>query len=326
VHCTTAGDYNFPSTGAFGVDIFFIISGFIIAYVVSKDTENFLVKRIIRVVPLYVIATIVMTVTVMLFPQFIRSTTISLSGFIKSVLFIPGPENRGQPILGQGRTLNYEMFFYFVMFLCIIIVKNKKYLTISCISVLVFIMAILSLLKPANFILDYYRKGLFPEFIYGMLLYHFYVHFNRNEHKLLQNKHIRIVFLIFLAIISYGFMIFCDVYNLRLTMNRNIYYGIPSLVLVISLLFLEKDIKDTRFVRFGIELGEASYVIYLIHYHIVILLARVFFNKIIGPNSILIIEVAKIILAFITTIILGIIIYKFVDKPIQKFLRKMVKR
>jgi peptidoglycan/LPS O-acetylase OafA/YrhL len=39
----------------------------------------------------------------------------------------------------------------------------------------------------------------------------------------------------------------------------------------------------------------------------------------------LIIEIAKIILVFITTITLSIIIYKFVDKPIQKSLRRMVK-
>jgi peptidoglycan/LPS O-acetylase OafA/YrhL len=111
VHCTTAGDYNFFSTGTFGVDIFFIISGFIIAYMVSKTTEDFLIKRIIRIVPLYFLATVAMALTVMFFPNHIRSTTISVSGFMKSILFIPGPENRGQPILGQGWTLNYEMFF-----------------------------------------------------------------------------------------------------------------------------------------------------------------------------------------------------------------------
>ena len=119
-HSTAAGDYNFPPAGAFGFDIFFIISGFIIAYMVSGNTENFLVKRIIRIAPLYVLATIVMTMTVAFFPNLIGSTTISFSGFIKSVLFIPGPENRGYPILGQGWTLNFEMFFYFVMFLCIL--------------------------------------------------------------------------------------------------------------------------------------------------------------------------------------------------------------
>jgi peptidoglycan/LPS O-acetylase OafA/YrhL len=121
-------------------------------------------------------------------------------------------------------------------------------------------------------------------------------------------------------------MIFTDVYDFHLTANRNIYYGIPSLMLVISLLFLEEEIKDNRIVRFGVELGEASYVMYLIHYHIVILLARVVFNRTIGAKSIFIIEIIKIILAFIVTIILSILIYKFIDKPIQKFFRKIIRK
>jgi peptidoglycan/LPS O-acetylase OafA/YrhL len=179
VHCTTAGDYNFFSTGAFGVDIFFIISGFIIAYMVSKPFENFLIKRIIRIVPLYFMATVTMTLTVIFFPYFIRSTTISMSGFIKSILFIPGPENRGQPILGQGWTLNYEMFFYIIMFLCILFIKNKKYLTIACVSILALLTIVLHLTNSTNFIINYYKNGLFLEFIYGMILYHFYIFINK---------------------------------------------------------------------------------------------------------------------------------------------------
>jgi peptidoglycan/LPS O-acetylase OafA/YrhL len=111
VHCTTGGGYKFPSTGSFGVDIFFIISGFIIAYMVERNTERFFIKRVFRVAPLYIITTIMMIMIVVIFPNIIRSTTVTLSGFIKSVLFIPGRENGGVPIFGQGWTLNFEMFF-----------------------------------------------------------------------------------------------------------------------------------------------------------------------------------------------------------------------
>lgn len=245
VHCTTAGDYNLPSTGRFGVDIFFIISGFIIAFMVTRNTEQFFVKRIIRIVPLYALATIVMTLTVVLFPNLICSTTVSLSGFIKSVLFIPRTENRGQPILGQGWTLNYEMFFYLVMYLCITFIKNKKYLTGICASVLVFIVVLAYLTGPSNYFLNYYGKGLFPEFIYGMILYHCYNYFNKKG-QILAGNAVTVICLSVLAIISYGFMVFCDVSHFNSIANRNISYGIPALVLVTSLLFLENNIKINR--------------------------------------------------------------------------------
>jgi peptidoglycan/LPS O-acetylase OafA/YrhL len=326
VHCTTAGDYNFPTTGSFGVDIFFIISGFIIAYMVLQNTENFLIKRIIRIEPMYILATIAMALTVMIFPDLIRSTTVSFSGFIKSVLFIPGPENRGQPVLGQGWTLNYEMFFYIVMFLCIIFVKNKKYLTLACGFILVFIVVILNFIHSENFILSYYKNNLFLEFIYGMVLYHLYILSEKSEYKIFINKKVKILILTFFAILGYGFMIFSDLNNFLLSSNRNINYGIPVLILVSAILFLEKEIIYNKIVKFGVELGEASYVMYLIHYHIVIFLARAVFNRIIGINNIFILEIVKIVIAFIVTIIFSIIIYRFIDMPIQKYLKKIIRK
>jgi peptidoglycan/LPS O-acetylase OafA/YrhL len=129
-----------------------------------------------------------------------------------------------------------------------------------------------------------------------------------------------------LAVSSYGFLVFTDFSEFHFSNNRNFYYGIPALLFVMAILFLEENIKENKIIRFGIELGEASYVMYLIHYHIVILLARVVFNKIIGTNTNFIIELIKTILAFIATIIISILIYRFIDKPIQKYLRKVLKK
>jgi peptidoglycan/LPS O-acetylase OafA/YrhL len=73
------------------------------------------------------------------------------------------------------------------------------------------------------------------------------------------------------------------------------------------------------------ELGEASYVMYLIHYHVVIFLGRVVFNKLIGSNNNFTIELIKIIIAFLVTIVFSILIYRFIDKPIQKCFRNVLK-
>ncbi len=139
---------EFPTTGRFGVDIFFIISGFVIAYVVSRGEDGagkFLIKRVIRIEPMYVLLTMVMTLTAVIFPGVMDNNEVSVSGFIKSILFIPGPENNGLPVLDQGWTLNYEMLFYLIMSLCVLFVKNRKRFTAACVLILIFVTAVLQI-------------------------------------------------------------------------------------------------------------------------------------------------------------------------------------
>lgn len=324
VHCTTAGDYNFLTTGSFGVDIFFIISGFIIAYVIEKDSSQFLLKRIFRIYPMYIIATIMMIFTVLIFPTLIKSTTISFSGFIKSILFIPGIENRGYPILGQGWTLRFEMFFYLLMFICILIVRNKKYASLICAGFIFLFIGIASILKPINYFINYFCNDIILEFACGVLLFKCNKYIIKRQFKI--NRFAKISICIFVAVICYGFMVFIDIKSISVSKFRSLYYGIPSLLMVIAILMLEINIKDTKLTRIIIEIGEASYVMYLFHYHIVIFFSRAIFNKTIGANSIFLIELTKIIIAFSVTIIISVIAYEFVDKPIQIYLRGVLKR
>jgi peptidoglycan/LPS O-acetylase OafA/YrhL len=153
-HCATGG-FNIKNTGAWGVDIFFIISGFIIAYIVSKDTKNFMIKRIFRVVPLYFIATFLVIIVAVIFPDLVHSTRISSERIIKSLFFIPYKDEfkESVPILGQGWTLRFEMFFYLTMAICIFLVKNKKYLAIICSAVLIGFLLILNMVKTDSFIM-----------------------------------------------------------------------------------------------------------------------------------------------------------------------------
>jgi peptidoglycan/LPS O-acetylase OafA/YrhL len=67
------------NVGGFGVDVFFIISGFIIAFIATKNTNYFLLKRIVRVAPLYMVATLMMTGVILVFPSLVNSTDVSFS-------------------------------------------------------------------------------------------------------------------------------------------------------------------------------------------------------------------------------------------------------
>ena len=101
--------------GELGVKLFFCISGFIIYNSTMHMNHNFtstvvfLKRRLIRVVPLYWLATTIYAIKLLL-----QGVSLSLQNFLYSLFFIPYSSENGlmRPILGVGWTLNYEMFFY----------------------------------------------------------------------------------------------------------------------------------------------------------------------------------------------------------------------
>ncbi len=104
-------------SGYFGVATFFIISGFIIhrssagAFGDLRRTADFVTKRLIRVVPVYWIAT---ALFVVLSPH---RATYTWRDVVSSLLFVPheiGASGNMQPLVGQGWTLQYEMQFYLI--------------------------------------------------------------------------------------------------------------------------------------------------------------------------------------------------------------------
>lgn len=103
-----------------GVDIFFVISGFIMVMtsrnlIGKKDGwQTFLRKRFIRIVPLYWFYTSLMISVLLILPSAFDTAQADVGHFIKSYLFIPHERPAGgiRPLLSLGWTLNYEMFFY----------------------------------------------------------------------------------------------------------------------------------------------------------------------------------------------------------------------
>jgi exopolysaccharide production protein ExoZ len=99
--------------GNSGVYIFFVVSGFIMVHISWDDfgrrrsAGRFLRRRVIRIVPLYWLATI----GALAFHH-VSATHGASAGLILSLLFIPYVNGGLAPILGQGWTLTYEMMFY----------------------------------------------------------------------------------------------------------------------------------------------------------------------------------------------------------------------
>ncbi|NII72029.1 hypothetical protein FHW84_000585 [Dyella sp. SG562] len=108
-----------------GVDLFFLVSGFIMVYTTRgadgslRYASGFLIKRFARVWPVYAVA-------VLLWIAFLAATAqpiAPLANILKSLCFLPVSTHQ-PPYLGLpyaiGWTLNYEFYFYVVFGLAIL--------------------------------------------------------------------------------------------------------------------------------------------------------------------------------------------------------------
>ncbi|MBM6592807.1 acyltransferase family protein [Microvirga pudoricolor] len=116
-----------------GVDVFFVISGFIMVYT-SRDLFGqpgaqrvFLARRIARIVPLYWAATTLYLGVALAAPSLLNSGRPQAWQVAASYLFVPyrSADGLAQPILSLGWTLNYEMFFY-VLFAGVLVLRTGQ--------------------------------------------------------------------------------------------------------------------------------------------------------------------------------------------------------
>lgn len=113
-------------SGSVGVPLFFMVSGFIMYITTSgkepsgKDIKNYFLKRLIRIVPLYLICTLL---SIIIFDQTKYYFQSHPAKLLPVIFFFPtGGSNigasYGMPPLAVGWSLNYEMYFYLLVGIC----------------------------------------------------------------------------------------------------------------------------------------------------------------------------------------------------------------
>lgn len=163
-------------TGRFGVEVFFVISGFIITMIAGDgrfDPKDFLVRRIFRIVPAYWIATFLVLALALLMPQQFRNTVPTLEGLIKSLLFIPSVDPKA-PLLLLGWTLDYEAFFYLV-FAALFFLSSEMRTLVLCIFFAVLV-GIGQMAQEPGFLQSFYTSASLVGFCAGMLVAQAYRH------------------------------------------------------------------------------------------------------------------------------------------------------
>lgn len=297
--------------GIWGVDIFFVISGFIMMYVTENNENNFFIKRVIRIVPLYWILTLGVFTIALLKPQFLNNTTANFEHLIKSLLFIPFDKNGigHYPILFLGWTLNFEVIFYLLFGVSLFFFKKYKF--IVCTSLIILFYFFCTIFSKKHFVLQAYSNPMFFEFIFGMIAFIVWKKYKEKIKKSLLNNFIFIFLILSTAVFFYylNSLTYPDAYPTFLA------YGIPSFFLILYFVIFLNKIK---FPKIFTLLGDASYCIYLINPYIINLFYQ-FVN--LNNYNIPIQFILNILLCFIVFMI-SIFVYKIIELPINKKFRK----
>ncbi|BCF88813.1 MULTISPECIES: acyltransferase family protein [Paraburkholderia] len=296
--------------GEFGVDIFFVLSGFVIALVLDSPrltAQRFLSDRIARIVPLYWVLTFVVLAGTLIAPSLFNSTTADLGNLLKSLFFIPYRKESGLifPMLFVGWTLNYEMMFYVVAAISLALTRRHRLLFASALIFVIFCAASASGSRDA--FAEFYSYQRVFEFPLGFVVYRLWK----------RGVRIRPALAVGIAIAAYVWMAYVN-WN-ELSRAHLLYFGVPAFLLVVSSLSLESKIGSGPLTKGALFIGDASYAIYLSHPYCVEAVRKLL--TIDGFDATSPVGVAVIIV--IATAV-GAALYWFVDRPLHSRARRLL--
>jgi len=275
--------------GAAGVDVFFVISGFIM-WVLSQrkptTPARFLLDRLERIAPVYWIATGVMVAGALagLFPNM----KLTLGHVFGSLFFVPhrSPSN-GEiwPVLVQGWTLNYEMFFYAVFAGCLLLPSRMRLAALA--SVFVGLAGFGLIRTGGNPVFATYTDPIILEFLIGSFIGKLWL-----EGRIPSPAMGAALVVVGATYIGFGPLTF----------------GPLAAALLIGVLALEKAgaIRDVRPMRY---LGDGSYSIYLWHTMAISVVAKL-------APLLSIPALPAMILAVAAGVAVGVGAYEMLEKPI----------
>ena len=313
-----------------GVDYFLVLSGFIIIYTQHRNLfqrsfskfKSFLLKRFIRIYPIYWIATLGILGFLLLVPGFKNNTPLNVGLIVHSFLLFP---YREAPILNVGWTLVLIVFFYLVFSLNYVLPRRLYFAAIAVIllgSASQFVSALA--ISPSEYpLLGLVFNSLNLEFLFGCIAAYFVLNYSLRYRKTIFFLGL-ISLLLFSFFQTYGIINEVNVINIsgiNFNINRTVFSGIPCLFLVMGAasIDIQQGVKIHKILRY---FGDASYSIYLIHSPIISALVqlslRLKINEMINNYFILGSFIA------IASVGLSCIFYNLIEQPLTTYLRKQL--
>jgi exopolysaccharide production protein ExoZ len=302
-----------PNVAQSGVDLFFVISGFIMVYVTAKagsSALHFMRMRIHRIVPLYWLYTFATAALLLAAPNLFKTSAFTVSHFLQSLLFIPhwGPTGSISPMILLGWTLNYEMFFYAIFAIAMAILAARRVpLAIAMLLVLPILGLLINFGGSAAG--EFYSNEIILEFIFGMLLAPLF----------LNGVLDRVGAPIGIALIAAGIIGLC-IGGYHFESSRALSFGVPAALIVAGALSVEAT-RHVAKVQPFLLLGDASYSIYLAHLFPIALL-RFGWNRAMLPTDGLGPVLAFMAIALLCGALAGVASYLFLERPLLRAMHR----
>ncbi|MDF2437021.1 MAG: putative acyltransferase [Bacteroidota bacterium] len=283
---------NFFGYGKYGVQLFFVISGFIIPWALSKYEYNlnkypkFLLKRFLRLEPPYLIS-IALALGVLFvrgfYSELPSSRVVHLDQFLLHIGYLI-PFSNYKWILEIYWTLAIEFQFYLFMGLFYFAIINKR----SGVRILSYIIVLfLSFIGTRNFVFYW-----LPVFLLGNILFLFMTSkINRSE----------------FYFVSLIIQIFIGVF-------LSIPILVSSIIAYLTILFMFNYSN-----RVFAWVGKISYSIYLIHTIVGTTVINILSHHVHSP----IMKMAVVLTGVAVTIFVSYMMYLLVEKPSQKLSSKI---
>jgi exopolysaccharide production protein ExoZ len=290
------------SYGGRGVDLFFVISGFVIFYATHSaklTPAEFLRRRVERVVPLYFIVIFAVTMLAIALPAtFGTPEWYTPRHIIKSLAFIAFTDGE-MPVVYVGWSLEYEMYFYLATALLMALTRDvwrNIVVMFSALAVVGQIPGVAAALGNTAFFTD----PMILEFVLGVIVGRVFV-----------NRRIGWPMPVAAA---------CAIAALLVTdpASRVIVSGIPAACLVAAAAYLSrKRIHPSGPERALARLGDASYSIYLAQVETVSLAGRSVAGFFPAISPLMLLMVTSCIV-----VALGLALNILVERPLLKLSRR----
>lgn len=283
--------------GAAGVDVFFVISGFIMWVISDRrplTPAKFIWDRIRRIVPIYWFATAVMIAGALagLFPNLV----LSLDHVLKSLFFVPARSpSSGEiwPVLVQGWTLNFEMLFYAVFAGSLLLPRHWR---LPAIAGLFVALVTLGWVAPLDDALSLtYTRPIILEFVAGMIVGELWLK-GRVPGAAAGS-----------LLIAFSLGGFALIGSLHLPFDERT-TGPLAVLLVFGALSLEANGRVPR-MNVPILLGNASYSIYLWHTFAISVVAKA--GSMLGIHPVM-----SMALAIVSGTVAGVAAYGLIERPL----------